>query len=191
MARQYSLAKRNAISVRAVIDAAFVREFAARWVDAWNSHEPDRILELCTDDVAFHDPALEAELHGTEAVRHFLEETFRGFPDLRFTVPEGPFVHADEPKAAQLWRMTGTMLGRIDPPGVKPTGAFVDVVGIDLYEFRDGRVARYRTLYDFTEMGRQLGLVPARGSRAERIGLFLQNLGARRARRRNARDPSR
>jgi steroid delta-isomerase-like uncharacterized protein len=169
------------------VDAAEVRALVGRWVEAWNSRDPDRVLELCTDDVTFHDPAVEEELKGTEAVRDFLEQTFRGFPDLRFTVDEGPFVHADQPKAAQTWRMTGTMLGRIDPPGVEPTGARVDVLGIDLYEFRGERVARYRTLYDFTEMGRQLGLVPARGSRFERAGLRLQNLGAKRARRRNAR----
>jgi hypothetical protein len=48
---------------------------------------------------------------------------------------------------------------------------------------RDGRIARYRAFYDMNDLARQLGIVPALGSRAERGMVALQRLQARLARR--------
>jgi hypothetical protein len=48
---------------------------------------------------------------------------------------------------------------------------------------RDGRIARYRAFYDMNDVARQLGIVPAPGSRAERGMVALQRLQARLARR--------
>jgi hypothetical protein len=59
----------------------------------------------------------------------------------------------------------------------------MEIEGIDVYEFRDGLVSHYRGRYDLTEVARQLGLAPARGSRAERTMARLQRTAMRLRRR--------
>jgi hypothetical protein len=53
------------------------------------------------------------------------------------------------------------------------------VDGVDQWTMRDGRIARYRAFYDMNELARQLGIVPAPGSRAERGMVALQRLQVR------------
>jgi steroid delta-isomerase-like uncharacterized protein len=170
-----------------VFDEAFVRDFVARWQDAWNSHDPERVAALCTEDIVLTDPALPEPARGHDAVKRYLEDVWRAFPDLTIATPDPPFVDVDRRRAALPWRIGGTMLGRAEPSGFAPTGAHVEVQGVDLYEFRDGLLARIHTHYDLMDWGRQLGLVPAHGSRAERLAVRLQRLGAGRQRRRNTR----
>jgi predicted ester cyclase len=96
------------------------------------------------------------------------------FPDLAFTLPEPAMVALDGPRAAQVWLMTGTMLGSDPWAGFAPTGKRIEIEGIDIYEFHDGLVSRYRGRYDLAEVARQLGIAPARGSRPERAMAFMQ-----------------
>jgi ketosteroid isomerase-like protein len=51
------------------------------------------------------------------------------------------------------YRMTGTTVGSRDA-GVAPAAMSID--GIDRWTFRDGRLCRYDTYYDHTEMMRQV-----------------------------------
>lgn len=170
-----------------VFGAEFVRDFIARWQNAWNSHEPELVAALCTEDVWLSDPALAEPAQGRAAVREYLEDVWRAFPDLTIATPDAPFVDVAKQRAALPWRIAGTMLGRVEPSGFAPTGARVEVQGVDLYEFRDGLLARVHTHYDLMDWARQLGLAPAHGSRAERMAVRLQRLGAGRQRRKNAR----
>jgi steroid delta-isomerase-like uncharacterized protein len=156
-----------------------LREFGKRWLAAWSARSPDRIAELCTEDVIWEDPALEAPRNGREAVRQLLHETFRAFPDLTFGLTEPPFVAPDGASAAVAWRVTGTSLGPLDPPGLAPTGRPFTLEGVDLYDIRDGCIARMRTRYDVLESLRQMGVAPARGSAAERLLLGMQRTAAR------------
>ena len=79
--------------------------------------------------------------------------------------------------------MHGTMTGAIDPPGFAPTGKAMTVDGVDLWTMRDERIAVYRAFYDLTDLSRQLGILPAPGSRAEKATVGLQRLQARLQRR--------
>jgi hypothetical protein len=81
------------------------------------------------------------------------------------------------------WRMEGTHSGPLDPPGFAPTGRRIDVDGIDVWDFADGRIERYRAYYDMALVVRQLGVMPSPGSRGERVGVMLQRAQARFARR--------
>src|SRR3954453_22922587 len=65
-------------------DAAWVEEFAQRWLDAWNSHEQDRLLGLMTEDIVYDDSAWPTQMRGHSDVREFLDHTWRALPDLRF-----------------------------------------------------------------------------------------------------------
>jgi steroid delta-isomerase-like uncharacterized protein len=162
----------------AEIDADVIRAFTRRWVEAWNAHDADALLGMCTEDVEWRDPASPQVAHGHAEVREFLRTIWTIFPDLSFALPESPLVAVEGLRAAQVWRMSGTFLGP-DPTGFAPTGKHVDQEGIDLYEFRDGLLARYRAQYDVSESLRQMGLSPPRGGRAEHVMAFLQRSAMR------------
>lgn len=106
--------------------------------------------------------------------------------DYRFEPTEPPYLSTDGRKAIVPWRMTGTMTGPLDPPGMAPTGQAVTLEGDDHWELRDGLMARCRILFDANALSVQLGATPPPGSTGERIGLLLQHLVARRMRARAA-----
>jgi len=160
-------------------DRVLPAEFAKRFMDVWNAHDIDRLMALLTDDIVWIDPTMPAPLEGAGAVRDFLHNGLRAFPDLHFTEADRPHVTADEDNVAKAWVMEGTMLGDLDPPGFAPTGRRMRVEGVDLWLMREGKIAVYRTFYDVTHIARQLGIMPMYGSRAERGLVTLQRLQAR------------
>jgi steroid delta-isomerase-like uncharacterized protein len=159
------------------------RDFAERWQIAWNSRRAEEVVALCTDDVLWEDPLTERPEQGKPAVTAYLESTWRTFPDLDFTWPEGPYCSFEQTKLACHWHVTGTMQGPVEPEGFAPTGRRVEADGVDLLELRDGLVCHYVGFFDARGMAQQIGVMPARGSRAERIAVKLQRLGARIGRR--------
>jgi predicted ester cyclase len=128
----------------------------------------DRILELVTDDIEYRDDAWPRTMHGHREVGEFLEAAWRGIPDMTFELVSGPYVIPGAPRAAFRWRGWGTHTGVLDPPGFAPTGRRWEIDGADFHEYRDGRLSRLRVAFDMMSVSRQLGLMPAAGSRAER-----------------------
>jgi steroid delta-isomerase-like uncharacterized protein len=158
--------------------------FAERWLDAWNRRDPRAIAMLCVEDVSWEDPALPEPLRGRSAVTELLEATFRAFPDLEFRLTEPPLVSGDQARAAVPWKVTGTMRGDLDPPGLGATGRRLALEGVDLYDLREGLIVRMRTRYDVLSSLRQLGAAPPAAGLAERALLRAQRLVSRVGRRR-------
>jgi steroid delta-isomerase-like uncharacterized protein len=159
------------------------REFAARWRTAWNSRVPDEVLALCAPDVAWNDPLTEGRARGAEAVRRYLEALWGAFPDMELDWVESPLCSLDTGRVACRWRMTGTMLGSLEPQGFAPTGRSLDAEGIDVFDIRDGVAQAYEGFFDARAMAQQLGLMPATGSAAERVAVAAQRITAKMARR--------
>ena len=157
----------------------WIRDFTPRWLEAWNSHEVDRLLALMTEDIEYRDDSWPKPMRGHADVREFLEATWRATPDMTFELLSGPYVLPGEPRAAFHWRGWGTHSGVLDPPGFAPTGRRWELDGVDLHEYRDGRVCRLRIVFDMMSASRQLGLVPAAGGRAERALAMAQRSAAR------------
>jgi glyoxylase-like metal-dependent hydrolase (beta-lactamase superfamily II)/predicted ester cyclase len=99
---------------------------------------------------------------GPEGVRAYFTELFETFPDFTLTV-RSTTVQAD--RAAVHWTATGTMSGPLS--GLAPTGAHVDLEGIDLLQIKDGKIVRNDAVPDGMSLARQLGLVPEAGSTTE------------------------
>jgi steroid delta-isomerase-like uncharacterized protein len=157
--------------------------FAERYMAAWNDCDTDAMARLITEDIVWADPALPEPARGIPAVQEFMRTSFRAFPDLRFGEPDPRVLAVSGDTVLWTWYMQGTHSGAIDPPGFAPTGRTMRVEGVDQWTMRDGRIARYRAFYDMNDVARQLGIVPASGSRAERGMVALQRLQARLARR--------
>jgi len=71
----------------------FAQAFAARWQDACNSRDIDRIAALYSDTVVFKSPRVctmledkGGALHGKTAVRDYWQRLFEIRPNLTFTV---------------------------------------------------------------------------------------------------------
>jgi steroid delta-isomerase-like uncharacterized protein len=157
----------------------WLRGFAEPYLAAWNARDPEAVAARVAEDVVWVDPALPEAARGREAVAAFVASSRRAFPDLTFEEPGEPAISDDRLVAYAPWRMTGTNTGPIDPPGLAPTGRRIDIAGIDVWQFRGGLIWRYRAVYDFAEISRQLGLMPPRGGRAETLMVRAQRLRAR------------
>ena len=163
----------------ATLSIEWIRDFARRWIDAWNSHEVDRVLALMSEDIEYRDDAWAKAMRGHADVREFLEAGWRAFPDMTFELLGGPYVIPGEPRAAFHWRGWATHTGPLDPPGFAPTGRRWEQDGVDLHEYRDGRVCKLRITVDVLSISRQLGLMPAAGSPAERALAMAQRSASR------------
>jgi steroid delta-isomerase-like uncharacterized protein len=161
-------------TTEAVPSIEWIRDFTPRWLEAWNSHEVARLLALMTEDIEYRDDSWHKTMHGHADVREFLEATWRATPDMTFELLSGPYVIPGEPRAAFHWRGWGTHTGVLEPPGFAPTGRRWELDGVDLHEYRDGRVCRLRIVFDLMSASRQLGLLPAAGGPAERALAMVQ-----------------
>ena len=74
-----------------MIDKVFADQFAWEWIEAWNSHDLDRVLAHYDDDFEMTSPRIvevagepSGRLRGKEAVRAYWARALQRLPDLRF-----------------------------------------------------------------------------------------------------------
>ena len=75
------------------MDIGDANAFAQQWVEAWNSHDLERVLGHFTDDVVFSSPLIaqltgdeSGRVHGKDALRSYWRAGLERFPDLHFEV---------------------------------------------------------------------------------------------------------
>jgi predicted ester cyclase len=112
------------------------------------------------------------------AWRDYFLEVLAAMPDFAYELRA---VVADGDRVVVQWRANGTFTG-MPFQGIRPTGGRVELEGVDLLLVRDGLIQHNDSYWDDTAVGRQLGLLPAKGSRGERTLLALFNLRTRVAR---------
>ena len=161
---------------REELDREWLDDFIQRWEAAWNSHEPERLLELMTEDVVYDDSAWPRTMRGHADVREFLEFTWRAFPDLRFDMSDGPYITLWAAEGGLPLDRAGTHSGPIDPPGFAHTGKQVEFRGRTSTSTATPR-CRLRIVFDMMDVTRQLGLMPKPGSPVEKAGAAAQRLG--------------
>jgi ketosteroid isomerase-like protein len=103
-----------------------------RFLDSWNRHDVDAIMADMTDDCVFEIVAPQdkggGRWEGQAAVRGIFQAIEGMFPGYRF-VAEDSFVCGD--RGALQWRLTWDL----------PEGGTGNARGIDVYSFRDGKIA--------------------------------------------------
>ena len=74
-----------------MLDEKFARAFAKEWIDAWNSHDLDRVLAPYVDDVEMVSPLIvtiagepSGRLKGKDVVRTYWKKGLQLLPDLHF-----------------------------------------------------------------------------------------------------------
>jgi steroid delta-isomerase-like uncharacterized protein len=136
---------------------------AREYFEALGRGERDAQQRYYAEDVA-------ADIHGVtgpvgrDEMIAFFAELFDAFPDWRFDVLE---IITQDDRAAVNWRARATFAGPGRFMGFEPTGARIDVTGVDLVRVRDGRIAAIDAYLDGADLARQLGALPPQGSTAE------------------------
>jgi steroid delta-isomerase-like uncharacterized protein len=139
-------------------------EVVRSYFDAADRRDVDAMVSCWAPTGGIERIAAIGELRVPDELRTFFEGLFRAVPDSDFQVLD--FV-ADGNQVAVRWRSTGTFCG--GPfQGIDPTGARIDLDGIDLLTVEDGLIRRNDAYYDGTQFARQIGLLPPRDSTAER-----------------------
>jgi len=109
---------------------------------------------------------------GRDAIVAFFNEMFVAVPDARLEVRR---VVASGDVAAVEWTIRGTFNGGAFQ-GIQPTGKSVEIEGVDVIEVRDGLQYRNSIYYDGATFARQIGMLPALGSRSDRAMLTAFNV---------------
>jgi ketosteroid isomerase-like protein len=120
------------------MDVGRLREF----LDAFNRHDLDAIMEFFSDDCVFDFPRGPApggaRAEGKDAVRGLLATRFAGIPDVHYGT-DRHFVAGD--RGASEWLLTGTTTA----------GERIAVRGCDLFEFRGDKIVRKDSYWKIVE----------------------------------------
>lgn len=116
--------------------------------------------DLLIPEYRHHDPQLPPfMLESRDAYLSHLPVFRVSFPDLRCTVDD---MLAEGDKVATRWAIRGTHRG--DLMGIPPTGKQIEVPGITIHHFVDGKIAEGWTNVDMLGMLQQLGVAPSPGA---------------------------
>jgi glyoxylase-like metal-dependent hydrolase (beta-lactamase superfamily II)/predicted ester cyclase len=99
-----------------------------------------------------------------EGVREFIGGLIGAVPDLNMQVVS---TTTEGDRCGVHWRLTGTFAGPESFAGVAPTGAPIELEGVDLLTVRDGLIQSNDAFTDSMTFARQIGMMPAHGSTAE------------------------
>ncbi|MBF6329485.1 nuclear transport factor 2 family protein [Nocardia transvalensis] len=157
--------------------AEWLRDFTARYIAGWNAGDATAVAACVTEDTRWLDPSEPAVIVGRAGVAKFVRDTRRAFPDVSYTPVFEPTMTADQRTAIVPWRMSGTNLGPIDPPGFAATGKKFDLFVVDIWQFRSGLIRRSKATWDMNELLLQLELLPKRNGFTERALARAQRLG--------------
>ena len=117
-----------ATTMSSVVTIQFLDAFG----DAWNRHDVDDIMTFMADDCAFETTAgpevCGKRYEGRESVRKAFARVFSIFPDAHFGNPRH-FLAGD--RGCTEWTFAGT----------GADGQRVEVLGCDLFTFRNGKIA--------------------------------------------------
>jgi predicted ester cyclase len=131
---------------------------ALRIVESFNRGDLTSLDELITPNATGHDvdsaEQLGLPIEGSESAKQFITMFRNAFSDLSFEVEQ---VVAEGELVAVRAVMTATHDGQF--MGLAPTGRRVQVPGVDILRFADGRVVEHWGLWDRMAMMQQLGLV--------------------------------
>ncbi len=104
----------------------------AAFSDAWNRHDIDALMSFMSDDCVFQTAAgplaCGARHEGRDAVRQAFAQAWASFPDAQWRNGQH---WVDGERGVSQWTFTGT----------RADGSRVEADGVDLFTFRDGRIA--------------------------------------------------
>ncbi len=139
----------------------------------------DAVRPLWTDSSVDHFLALGVDARGPDQLAAFFRGLHAAIPDLEMRIEN---VIEDERHAVVQWQASGTFDGA-PFQGIEPSGRRVTLRGCDVFRLtEDGKLDVNTIYYDGAEFARQIGMLPPRGSAADRalLGSFNARIRLRR-----------
>lgn len=133
------------------------RELLERYVELYNEGDLDACIELYAEDAVQQMP--DGTFEGRSAIRERLGRDLVAFTDATYVVRS--FVE-DGNSFADEFTVVGTQTGPLSLPDggeLPPTGARVEISGMELVQVRDGKIVVDNLYYDSAAILAQLGLV--------------------------------
>jgi steroid delta-isomerase-like uncharacterized protein len=161
-------------------------EVARTIFEALSKRDLDTAMKFNTDD-AVDDFVAIGEFRGRLAIRRFFDELLAAFPDFDIAVDR---IVGDDSAAVVQWHAAGTFSGG-KFQGIEPTGKRVQIRGVEVMEFAEGRYVHNTIYYDGASFARQIGTLPRAGSVTEKATLAAFNATTRLRQRRNRRRATR
>lgn len=152
-----------------------VDELIDAWEAAWSDKDAAALERICSSGVHYEDPLVGEPLEGIEALCAHVRGLWAAFPDARLEqlgarLSDGRFVAAPSKLLATHREPLGAL---------PPTNRFIVVPCIFYCEVQHGRLLRVRAFFDLYDAATQLGILPGRGSLAEKALLMLRGFGLR------------
>ena len=131
-------------------------------IDAINDHDVTRLRTFWTAETVERFP--DRTCTGPDEIGAYFQDLFDAVPDVRMEI----LGIAENGETVLLhWRATGTHTG--GPfAGINVTGKRIEVDGMDQFTVRDDKIVSNFVVFDQMQFGRQLGMMPADGSGADR-----------------------
>jgi glyoxylase-like metal-dependent hydrolase (beta-lactamase superfamily II)/predicted ester cyclase len=145
---------------------------ARSYFDALGRHDLDAAVG-CWQQGSVDRLVGQVELTAPDGIRAYFSELFAAFPDFRFEIID---VTTHRERCAVRWRASGTFVGPGHFQGFAPNGATLAIEGCDVVEVVDGLIVRNDAYLDGADIARQLRVLPAAGSKADRRLTTLANL---------------
>ncbi len=124
---------------------------AENWIEAWNSHDVERILAVFTPDVIYEDVPFGVVNHGAAELRAFASGFIAAVPDFRLELVNSSLKGGH---GTIEWILSGTDVG------LYKTGRRFSVRGVAVIEVEGQQISRNSDYYDLATVQRQLGLLP-------------------------------
>jgi steroid delta-isomerase-like uncharacterized protein len=115
----------------------------------------DAAEEIYAPDFVGHDPA-SGEIRAIEGAKQFAAKFRQAFPDLQPTIED---MVAEGDRVVTRFSARGTHQGETEDFG-PPTGDRVEIVGVSILRFAEGKIVEEWVYYDALGLLQQLGLVP-------------------------------
>ena len=161
-------------------------DLAAEWDSAWADRDVERLLALYTPDAVWEDPSYDGPVVGHANLRSYFTGIMAAIPDISIK-QEVVFAEDGATQCATQWRASGTVTGAIPNSQLSPTGDRVEYTGVAIITISDGKCSHVRQYPDVMTLQRQMGIMPAQGSRGERWMMRLQAMSAKRRMKKNQR----
>jgi steroid delta-isomerase-like uncharacterized protein len=143
--------------------ATAAAEAAKRDFDALQKRDPDAMKAAYAEHAVVDFVPLGLVLRGNEELRRFFFELFAAVPDLETTYD---IVATSGDAAVVEYHMRGTHLGSFQ--GVDATGKHLELRGCDVMHVEGDLIVRNTAYYDGMAFARQIGMMPAQDSGAEK-----------------------
>lgn len=129
------------------------KQVAEKWVEAYNSHDPDAIIAIYDDNVTNIQLPWEKIIQGRDAMRNTFVNVFQAFPDIKIEIEN--IIENDQWVTIE-WVFGGTMRGNF--AGKPANNNSFKMRGCEIFKIENGKIVIQHGYWDKATMFSQLKL---------------------------------